>query len=286
MPRWHAHAEVWLLVAILAFCYMWAVRKVGPAVVHPIERVVTGRQLLSFGTGLFVLLAATVWPMHDIAEHYLFSVHMLQHLLLSLVFPPLILCGMPAWMLRYLLKPRGIAVARVLTKPLIALIAFNAVVAITHIPNVVTLASTNESFHFGMHCLLVGTSFMMWSPVLNPLIELPKLSYPPRMMYLFLQSLVPTVPASFLTFGHTVLYHVYERAPVRLFGIRPLTDQLLAGLEMKLLGTAILWGFIGVYFFKWFAVEERENVDVLEWSKLDRMRPSGAPSNEMEALKP
>ena len=94
------------------------------------------------------------------------------------------------------------------------------------------------------------------------------------MMYLFLQSLVPTVPASFLTFGHTVLYHVYQHAPDRLFGISALTDQLLACLEMKLLGTAILWGFIGVYFFKWFNVEERENIDVLEWSKLDKMEAS------------
>jgi len=274
MPRWNAHAEVWLLALILASCYVWLIRKVGPRAAHPIERVVTRRQVASFSTGLLVLLVATTYPIHDIAEHYLFSVHMFQHLLLSLVFPPLILCGMPAWMLRYILKPQGIRVAQVLTKPIIALAAFNTVIAVTHIPNVVNMSTHNEGFHFGMHLLLVGTSFMMWSPVLTPLIELPKLSYPPRMMYLFVQSLVPTVPASFLTFGHTVLYKAYLHTPTRLFGLSPLTDQLISGLEMKLLGTAILWGFIGVYFFRWANVEERENIDVLEWSRLDTLEAS------------
>jgi putative membrane protein len=93
-----------------------------------------------------------------------------------------------------------------------------------------------------------------------------KLSYPARMFYLFLQSLVPTVPASFLTFGHTVLYHVYDRAP-ETFGIHPMTDQRAAGLIMKLVGGFLLWTVIAWYFFKWSNIEERENIDVLEWSK-------------------
>jgi putative membrane protein len=94
------------------------------------------------------------------------------------------------------------------------------------------------------------------------------------MMYLFVQSLLPTVPASFLTFGHTVLYKSYLHAPARLFGMSALTDQLISGLEMKLLGTAVLWGFIAVYFFRWANVEEREKVDVLEWSRLEHLEAS------------
>src|SRR5439155_4294920 len=113
------------------------------------------------------------------------------------------------------------------------------------------------------------TALRMWSPVLNPMIELPTLSYPGRMLYLFLQSLVPTVPASFLTFGDTVLYHHYAVVP-RVWGISALTDQRIAGLTMKLAGGALLWTFIAWYFFKWFALEEREKVDVLEWSKIER----------------
>ncbi|MEX0875474.1 MAG: cytochrome c oxidase assembly protein [Actinomycetota bacterium] len=268
MPGWHPHPDVLLLLVILGAGYVWLVRRVSPRFVHPIERAVTRRQAISFTTGLFTLGVASYWPIHDLAEGYLYSAHMVQHLLLTLVAPPLLLVGMPAWMLRLILGRRGLQVAKFLTRPLIALVAFNAMIAVSHIPAVVELAARSEPFHLGAHVLLVGTAFMMWSPVLNPLIELPKLSYPSRMLYLFLQSLVPTVPASFLTFGHTVLYHVYEEGP-GMWGISALTDQRVAGLIMKLAGGAILWTVITWYFFKWFTVEEREKVDVLEWSKLE-----------------
>jgi putative membrane protein len=273
MPGWHPHPDVWLLVVGLAAGYAFLVRRVGPRLVHPIERAVTRRQVGFFAAGLAVIWVAADWPIHDVAEGYLYSAHMVQHLLLTLVAPPLLMVGMPAWMLRVILGRRGLQIAKFLTRPLIALVAFNAMIAVSHIPGVVQLAATSEPFHFGAHVLLVGTAFMMWSPVLNPLIELPKLSYPSRMLYLFLQSLVPTVPASFLTFGHTVLYHVYEDGP-GMWGISALTDQRAAGLIMKLVGGGILWTVITWFFFKWFSVEEREKVDVLEWSKLDHLTDS------------
>jgi putative membrane protein len=268
MPAWHPHPDVWLLIVALAGGYLWVMRRIGPSKVHPIERVVSRKQVLAFGAGVLAIWVAADWPIHDIAEGRLYSVHMMQHLLLSLVAPPLLLIGTPAWLLRWILGKPGIAVARFVTRPLIALVLFNAVIAALHIPAVVQLAATSEVFHFGAHVVLVGAAFCMWSPVLNPLIELPKLSYPARMVYLFLQSLVPTVPASFLTFGHTVMYRVYADGP-GLWGISPLTDQRAAGLLMKLVGGFLLWTVIAWYFFKWFATEEREGIDVLEWSKIE-----------------
>ncbi len=268
MPAWHPHPDVWLLIAVLAGGYAWAVKRVGPTKVHPIERAVTRRQAAAFAAGLLTILVAADWPIHDIAEGRLYSVHMMQHLLLSLVAPPLLLIGTPSWLLRWVLGRPGIAVARFVTRPLIALVLFNAVIAALHIPAAVELAATNEAFHFGAHAILVGTAFCMWSPVVNRLIELPKLSYPGRMVYLFLQSLVPTVPASFLTFGQTVLYRVYADGP-GMWGISALTDQRAAGLLMKIVGGFVLWSVIAWYFFKWFVTEEREGIDVLEWSKIE-----------------
>lgn len=268
MPAWHPHPDVWLLLVVLGGGYAWAVRRVGPRKVHPIERAVSRRQVLAFGAGLLTIWIAADYPIHDISEGYLYSVHMVQHLLLSLVAPPLLLMGTPDWLLRSLLGRPGIAVARFLTRPLIALVLFNTAIAVSHIPRVVELTATSEPFHFGAHAVLVGTALCMWSPVVNPLIELPKLAYPQRMFYLFLQSLVPTVPASFLTFGHTVLYKPYADGP-GLWGISALTDQRAAGLLMKIAGGAILWTVIAWYFFKWYSLEEREKVDVLQWSKLE-----------------
>jgi putative membrane protein len=267
MPAWHLHPDVLLLVGVLAGGYAYAIRRVGPSKVHPIERPVTRTQIACFTAGLGTLFVASYWPIHDLAEGQLYSVHMIQHMMLSLIAPPLLMLGTPAWLWRALLGRRGIAILSVLTKPLIALVLFNTMIAVSHIPNVVTLSATSELFHFTAHTLLFGTAVLMWSPVVNPLIELPKLSYPARMFYLFLQSLLPTVPASFLTFGHTVLYHVYETGP-QTFGISPITDQRAAGLIMKIVGGFLLWTVIAVYFFKWCNIEEREKVDVLEWNKL------------------
>jgi putative membrane protein len=267
LPRWHAHPDVWLLILTLAAGYVFAVRRIGPAKVHAVERAVSRTQVLFFAAGLFAIWVAADWPVHDIAETRLYAVHMLQHLLLTLVAPPLLMVGAPDWLWRAILGRLGIVFARFVTRPLIALALFNGVLVATHIPAVVTQAAHSEVLHFSIHTVLFLSAMAMWSPVVNPLIELPTLSYPARCFYLFLQSLVPTVPASFLTFGHTVLYHVYESFP-RMYGISALTDQRAAGLVMKLVGGLVLWSVIAWYFYKWYTVEERENVDVLEWSKI------------------
>jgi putative membrane protein len=267
---YHPHFEVWVLVAALACGYYWALRRVGPGLVHPIERVATRTQILCFAAGLSSIWAAAAWPVHDLAEGYLFSVHMVQHLLISLVAAPLLMVGTPAWLWRWLLQPRAVtAAARFFGRPIIGLVFFNGVIAFTHAPVVVNTAVGNEGLHFLLHLLLFTSAICMWIPVLNPLIELPRLSYPGRMLYLFLMSLVPTVPASFLTFGHTVLYRHYATVP-RLWGISALNDQLFAGLLMKLGGGAILWTLIGWYFFKWATAEQREGVDVIELGRLER----------------
>ncbi len=93
--------------------------------------------------------------------------------------------------------------------------------------------------------------------MLSQVPELPPLSYPLQMGYLFLQSLLPAVMASFVTFSDGVVYHVYEDAP-RIWGISAVEDQRIAGGLMKLLGSIILWTFIAVAFFRWYEREEAE----------------------------
>jgi putative membrane protein len=267
---WHPHPEVWLLAGGLLVAYQWAVRRVGPRHVEAIEFAATRRQQTCFALGCLAILVAADWPMHDVAERYLYSAHMIQHMLLTFAAVPLLMIGTPAWLWRLLLRPPGLLrVARTLGKPLIALIVFNVVLVFTHWPVVVTASVQSELVHFSLHALLFASALVMWTPVLSPLLELPRLSHPGRMLFLFLQSLVPTVPASFLTFGDRPLYHVYEAFP-RLWGISAHTDQLVAGLIMKIVGGAILWGVIATLFFRWYALERREGVDVLEWHDVDR----------------
>jgi len=275
LPPFTLHPEVLLLVAALAGGYAWALARLGPSHSPAGERPATRGQVIAYGLGVLTIAVAALWPIHDLSERYLFSVHMFQHMLISLVAPPLLLFGMPAWLLRLLLRPRWVhAVVRQATRPFVALVLFNAVILLTHWPAWVNLTLHSEPFHFFSHTMLFLSASCMWWPVLSPLPEMPTLSYPARMLYLFLQSIVPTVPASILTFGSTPLYHFYTTVP-RIWGIDAVTDQRIAGLEMKILGGFILWGLIAVIFFKWYGQEQRtEGWDALEWGRVEReLRP-------------
>jgi putative membrane protein len=267
---WHPHVEVWILVAALLGGYFWALRVLGPKHVEPIEFAATRRQKIFFVLGCGAILAAADWPMHELSENYLYSAHMIQHMTLTFAAAPLLMMGTPAWLWRLLLSaPRVLAAVRAVTRPLIALIVFNVVLVFTHWPLIVTASVRTEEVHFSLHLLLFASALIMWTPVLSPLLELPRLTDPGRMLYLFLQSLVPTIPASFLTFGAEPLYHAYETFP-RLWGISAHTDQLVAGLIMKIVGGFILWGVIAVIWFRWWSLENKEGVDVLAFGDVDR----------------
>ena len=201
-----------------------------------------------------VLWLGADWPIHDLAERYLYSVHMTQHMLFTLVAAPILIAGMPVWMYRDAAPGPGRCgtVFRFFTRPLVALIFFNGVLLFTHWPAVVEASVRSEPLHFVLHVLLVLSALAMWWPVMSPLPEMPPLSAPGQMLYLFLQSLAPTIPASFLTFGQSPLYPIYATFP-RIWGVSVMTDQLMAGLIMKLVGSAILWVVIAAIFFRWFA---------------------------------
>jgi len=253
LSPWHAHPDVWLLFGSIVAAYLIAGRRHARETGESVDK----RRTRFFVAGVAVLWIGADWPIHDLAERYLYHVHMEQHMLFTLIAPPLLIAGMPAWLLRRFLRPRSVAtVFGFMTKPLVALIVFNSALLFVHWPAVVELSVRSEWSHFGLHVLLVSTALSMWWPVMSPLPEYPALPAPGQMMYLFLQSLAPTIPASFLTFGDHLLYPVYGTFP-RIWGISALTDQMIAGLIMKLVGGAILWTFITVIFFRWYRQEHR-----------------------------
>lgn len=272
MPAWHAHPSVWLLLGGIWVAYLLAVRN---HAMTPGETADKRRRTTLFSIGMGVLLVGADWPIHDLAEGYLYSVHMVQHMLFTLVAPPLLIAGIPAWMWRMLLRPRPLFLAfRFLTRPVVALILFNGLLLFTHWPEIVKLSVSSELAHFSLHALLFGSAMVVWWPIMSPLVELPSLSPPGQIMYLFIQSLAPTIPASFLTFGHTLLYPVYGTFP-RIWGISALNDQLIAGLTMKIVGGLILWGFITSIFFRWHARETRDGWDALALREVEHELRTG-----------
>ncbi|MEX0991115.1 MAG: cytochrome c oxidase assembly protein [Actinomycetota bacterium] len=270
LPGWHLHWDVWLVIGGLYAAYLLAWRARGKTV-PPAQDPHRRRKIALFSVGVGLLLLGADWPVHDLSEDYLFSVHMFQHLLFSLVGPAFILAGVPDWMARALLRPAWLRHGwRFVTRPLLAFIIFNGFLLLSHWPAFVNASVSSELFHLGAHVALFGASIVMWWPVLSPLPEMPPISRPAQMVYLFLMSLAPTVPASFLTFGESPMYHAYEAFP-RIWGISAIDDQRMAGLLMKLAGGFILWGMITAIFFKWHAEEERnDGWDALKVQDVDR----------------
>lgn len=259
-----------VLAATLAGGYAFALKGLAPTWAPRPDQPVTRAQVTFFSLGIASLLVAVGWPLHQMGERYLFSAHMLQHLIIGYVTAPLLLLGTPGWMLRALLG-RGVIwqAARFVTRPLVAFLMFNVLLVVTHWPAVVDLSLRLDAFHAAVHGVLLAVSVAVWVPVVSPLPEIPRLAAPINLLYLFGQSILPTVPASFLTFGETVLYDAYALAP-RLWDISALTDQQVAGVLMKIGGGFLLWGMIAVLFFVWQADEERRN------------RPSALDFDELE----
>lgn len=268
MPTFHVHPDVVVLLGGLWAAYLLAVRRRHEG--DPSHAGVDRRRRLLFSLGMLTLFVGASWPIHDLAETRLYSVHMLQHMLFTLVAPPMLIAGIPAWMWRGFLRVRPLGVVfRFLVRPLVALVVFNAVLLFTHWPAVVDASVRSELLHFTLHVLIVGSGIVMWWPVMSPLPEAPPLAAPGQMLYLFFQSLAPTIPASFLTFGRSPLYPIYATFP-RIWGVTALNDQLIAGLLMKLGGGAILWGFIITIWFRWYARDGREGFDAVRLAGVER----------------
>lgn len=206
---------------------------------------------LSFAGGLVVMFLALNGPVHDVSDYYLFSGHMVQHLVLTIVVPPLLLLGTPGWMLRPALRYGPVAaVARAITGPRVAFAIFNLVLGAWHLPPLYNSAMYFHEVHILQHLMFLVAAVIMWWPMLSPMPELPRLSYPGQMLYSFLMTLPMTVISIFIVYADHVLYPAYASAP-RLWGLSPLADQRLGGLIMWIPGGLFFYLLTSVIFFKW-----------------------------------
>jgi putative membrane protein len=248
--RYQQHLEIWVLIIGLLIAFVYAIRVVGPKVV-PNGEVISRKQIRVFSLMIVLLLISTDWPMHDIAEEYLYSMHMLQHTILTYIIPPLALLAIPEWLFRLLVgQGRSYRVIRFLTRPVIAAVTYNAVLLVTHIPALVNRSAAGGPLHYSLHVLLVFSALMLWTPVCGPAKEW-RMSYGAMMTYLFCTSLVPSIPAGWLTFAEGSVYNHYD-TPIRVWGMSVLSDQQLAGGIMKLGGAVFLWALIITIFFTRF----------------------------------
>ncbi|MGI8912930.1 MAG: cytochrome c oxidase assembly protein [Chloroflexota bacterium] len=250
---WHADPTVWAGVLIAGGLYAgsgWSWRREFNATRHP-----TAGQSVSFGLGLLVLVLALESPLDTLGDQAYFYLHMLQHLLLVLVVPVLLLVGIPGWLLRPVLTQPAVApIFRLLTRPLVATLLFNMVFAVAHLPALFDSISANEALHAGEHLLFLATGILLWWPVLGSLDEFPQLSYPLQMGYLFLQTLPCSLVAALITLSSSPLYRQY--ALLRGGRMTALDDQQIGGLLMWIGGSLYFFLAMAVVFFLWAGEEE------------------------------
>ncbi|OLD28291.1 MAG: hypothetical protein AUI18_05340 [Candidatus Rokubacteria bacterium 13_1_40CM_2_70_45] len=246
------HADILLGAGLLGAAYALAWAR-GPRV--------GATRPVAFLAGLGALLAALNGPLHDLSDYYLFSAHMVQHLVLTLVVAPLLLAGTPGWMLDRLLapllrRPLGRGAVR-LTRPVPALALYAAALIAWHLPGPYTTALEIHGWHIVEHLVLLATAVLAWWPVASASTLAPRLHYGAQILYLFAFGMPMTVVAAMITGAEQVLYPFYAAAP-RLWGLTPLADQRLGGVIMWVPAGVIPLLAFTVVFFRWAAAEADE----------------------------
>lgn len=231
-----------------------------------LRRRLTSRAL-AFVAGVAVLLFALVSPLDRLGELYLFSIHMVQHLLLILVVPPLLLWGLPPDATRRLLRvPVVHRLEAVLGRPLLALPIAIVTLWAWHLPALYDLALRNEGVHALEHLLFVATATVYWWPVLTPVRER-RLSPPAAMVYLFVGMASDAGLGTVLTFAPTPLYPFYAHPPDPYgalslirdgWGISQLADQQMGGLAMWIPGGIFYIVAILAEFGLWFGEDDED----------------------------
>jgi putative membrane protein len=247
---WEAEPEVVLSIALVALTY------VGASLV--LKRRPNSRQQIAFWSSVVALVLALTGPLAAYARGFSFSAYIFQQMLLVFVVPPLMLLGLPDWMVRPVMTNRFVEpIARFITRPLVAFLTFSMFFALLHYPALCDQVCHAKAFFGGIRLALVTVGLLLWWPMLSPLPEYPRLSYPMQILYLFLLMIPMTAVAAPITMAETVLYMYYGMGQ-HPFGLTPIADQVLGGLIMWIgQGVYIMFVFSGI-FFRWAQREDSE----------------------------
>jgi len=216
-----------------------------------LPNLISNWRLAAFLGGVCSLWIAIGSPLEAYDDVSL-SMHMVQHLLLMAVAPPLVLLGepllpllrgLPEWIVRGAVGPilrwtPVQALGRFLAQPAFCLLAATVALIGWHVPAAFELALRSDTWHGVEHAFFFATSLLFWWPVVLPFpsdARWPRWSIP---LYLFFGTLPGGALGAFLVFCDRILYPSYASAP-QLFSVSPLEDQVIAGALMWIFGTVV-----------------------------------------------
>ena len=263
---WNWNPLATLLLLMAAYVYLNGLSNwTRPS--HPISRW----QRASFFTGLFVIFIALQSPLDNLSEHML-SFHQLQHFLLRMLAPLLILLGapltpmlrgLPPWILQGLVKPTvrhplAQAVYEKLNNPVITVVIFMGVLYLWQFPGGFNLALRNEFVHAIMHMTMMSSGFIFYWAVIDPAPRRSRIHYGVRVLYLGLIVLPNTILGAVITFSKSIIYTGYEDM-YQPFDMSLLTDQQIGGLMIWVPGDMMSILVAGIVMIMWYEREEGAN---------------------------
>ena len=244
---WPFDPSVYVGLVVLFFGHAWLARGAADA-----ER----KHTLYLLAGLFTVWLALETPIDTISDYYLDSVHMLQHVLLAFVAPPLMLLGLSPAMAGSLLRVPGL---RAITEPIPAQLIAAVVMIAWHIPTLYDATLANESLHILEHVMFIGSGLVLYWPIVQATSADARweMSAGAKLVYMLLATLPQDGVALVLIFSRVPFYDFYTHAPRLLEGFTALIDQTIAGAVLMIFGKVTLGIAAGVVFFRWFGAEHR-----------------------------
>ncbi len=240
---WHTLAGL-IVVCLL---YIFGIRSARRY--KPEEKPLPARRVVSFIVAVSAIALLLLTPIDTIARTQLFSVHMFQAVMLITLCAPLLLYACPAWLVQPLLtNPLVRPIASILTQPVIASLIFNLNFLLWHAPLFFNFALRNGTFYHVMMVSFLVTALLNWWPLIGPVRELHKMTYPLRMLYAFLDGQPVDIFAFLLVFSFVVFYPHYAVPPQ--LGISAFADQAVGGALLLLPGLVDL-GVMSPLFFRW-----------------------------------
>jgi cytochrome c oxidase assembly factor CtaG len=257
-------------VAIIAYVgvYAWRFRKARA------ERAAGGLEwwrVAAFAAGIACLVVALMSPVEELGEHYLFSAHMLQHILIGDLAPLLIVLGLS----RVIMRPATRRLTRLeqalgpFAHPLTALLLWIALIYVWHIPALYDGALEHPLVHGVEHlCFFIG-GFLLWWPLIQPVPMRRQMSGMWPFAYITAAKVALGVLGVLFLWSSVVLYDFYEHVP-RIWGLTPLDDQKVGGALMMAEQSIVLFAVFFVLFIRMLARSEEEQL------RIERLEAAGA----------
>jgi putative membrane protein len=253
LTQWNWEPSILIGTALITGLYLYSI---GPLRKrhYPNEQIKTG-QTITFLLGVLIMFLALVSPLDELGDAYLFSAHMVQHLCLTIIGPPLLLLGTPEWLVKPALHNKVVFnIAKALTYPAVAFVLYNADFWLWHAPPLYNATLENQTIHILEHLTFIIFGVLYWWPIFSPSKDLPRLQIGGQILYLFLSGMPSVLLGAGLTFTPP-LYAPYIAAP-RVWGISAAMDQQLGGLIMWVPVSIAYIVIMSVLFIRWMLQQE------------------------------